>query len=103
MSVLTESTLRAKLKNLEIKEFEIEKGVIITPSARQYLQDKNIIDPSRLVSCGFGQFRPISSFDTRESRAKNRRVEIIITKSDGVVKSLDEYYKEVYGIDTAKS
>jgi len=42
VSVLTESTLRAKLKNLEVKEFEIEKGVIITPSARQYLQDKNI-------------------------------------------------------------
>lgn len=68
-----------------------------------YLQNKNIIDPSRLVSCGFGQFRPISPFDTKESRAKNRRVEIIITKNDGVTKSLDDYYKEVYDIDTAKS
>lgn len=64
-----------------------------------YIQNKNIIDPSKLVSSGFGQFRPVSSFETRESRAKNRRVEIIITKSDGVVKSLENYYKEVYGID----
>ncbi len=67
-----------------------------------YIQDKNIIDPSRLVSSGFGQFRPISPFDTKENRAKNRRVEILITKNDGVTKSLDEYYKEVYGIDVAE-
>ena len=64
-----------------------------------YIQNKNIIDPSKLVSIGFGQFRPISSFETRESRAKNRRVEILITKNDGVVKSLESYYEEVYGTD----
>ncbi len=64
-----------------------------------YIQKKNIVDPSRLVSTGYGQFRPIDSFDTRESRARNRRVEIIITKNDSVVKSLDNYYKEVYGVE----
>lgn len=42
MSVLTESTLRNKLRNLNLTEYEVEKGVIVTPSARQYLQDKNI-------------------------------------------------------------
>ncbi len=64
-----------------------------------YIQEKNIIDPAKLVSCGYGQFRPISSFETRESRAKNRRVEILITKTDSVVKSLDDYYEEVYGTE----
>lgn len=59
-----------------------------------YLQKKNIVDPSKLVSSGYGQFRPISPFDTRENRAKNRRVEILITKNDGIVRSLDEYYQE---------
>lgn len=61
-----------------------------------YLQEKNIVDPAILVSSGYGQFRPISPFDTSESRAKNRRVEILITKTDSVVKTLDEYYKEAY-------
>lgn len=42
MSVLTESTLRNKLRNKNLTEYEVEKGVIVTPSARQYLQDKNI-------------------------------------------------------------
>lgn len=62
-----------------------------------YIQQKDIIDPSKLVSCGYGQFRPISSFETRQSRAKNRRVEILVTKTDSVIKSLDDYYTEVYG------
>ena len=59
-----------------------------------YLQRKNIVNPSKLVSSGYGQFRPISPFDTTENRAKNRRVEILITKSDGIVRSLDDYYKQ---------
>ena len=61
-----------------------------------YIQQKNILDPAKLVSSGYGQFRPISSFDTRESRSKNRRVEMLITKTDSVVKSLDQYYEEAY-------
>jgi Flagellar motor protein len=64
-----------------------------------YMQKKNIMDPYKMVSSGFGQFRPISSFDTTESRAKNRRVEIIITKNDGISGTLDKYYEEVYGTE----
>lgn len=61
-----------------------------------YLQQKNIIDPKKLIATSFGQFRPISPFDTSANRAKNRRVEIIITKNDSINRALDEYYKEVY-------
>ena len=60
-----------------------------------YLQEKNIIDPARLVSAGYGQWRPIASNDTAETRAQNRRVELIIsgiqpdsTEGD----SLEQYY-----------
>ena len=61
-----------------------------------YLQEKNIVPASRLVASGYGQFRPIAGFDTTESRSKNRRVEMLITRDDTQAKSLDEYYKEIY-------
>lgn len=60
-----------------------------------YIQYKSLVSPDKLVSVGYGQFRPIAPFDTRENRAKNRRVELLITKSDSVEKSLDEYYKQM--------
>ena len=47
-----------------------------------YLQEKNIIDPSRLVSVGYGQWRPVSDNDDAEGRAKNRRVELLVTGLD---------------------
>lgn len=61
-----------------------------------YLQRKNIIAPEKLVSSGYGQFRPISSFDTADDRSKNRRVEILITKENSTNLKLDDYYKAVY-------
>lgn len=60
-----------------------------------YIQVKSLVSPEKLVAIGYGQFRPIASFDTPEDRAKNRRVELLITKSDSVTQSLDEYYKEM--------
>lgn len=59
-----------------------------------YLQNKDVIEPSKLVASSYGQFRPISPFDTTESRARNRRVEILITENDSVVKTLEQYYTE---------
>lgn len=60
-----------------------------------YLQEKNIIEPAKLVSSGFGQFRPISPFDTQENRARNRRVEVLITEDDGIDDTLNQYYNEI--------
>lgn len=61
-----------------------------------YMQEKNVIEPVKLISIGYGQYRPIADNTTAEGRAKNRRVELLITKGDTEIKSLDEYYKEVY-------
>jgi chemotaxis protein MotB len=61
-----------------------------------YLQSRNAVSPEKLVGMSFGQFRPIAPFNTEEGRAKNRRVEILITKNDTVEKSLEEYYNQVY-------
>ncbi len=45
----------------------------------EYLISKGI-DASRLTAQGFGETRPIFSNDTRDGRARNRRVEIILDK-----------------------
>lgn len=59
-----------------------------------YLQEKNVIDPDKLVSVGYGQWRPIAGFDSDAERAKNRRVEIMITgmNPDSAETSVDKYF-----------
>lgn len=60
-----------------------------------YLQEKNIIDPARLVSVGYGQWRPVASNATPETRAGNRRVELIISGIDldnDLGDSIEQYY-----------
>ena len=65
-----------------------------------YIQEKDIIEPARLISMAFGQFRPIDTFQTQEGRAHNRRAEILITKNGSVERSLSYYYEQVYGSET---
>ena len=36
------------------------------------------MDPERLSALGYGEFRPVAPNDTREGRALNRRVEIVV-------------------------
>ena len=48
-------------------------------SVAEYLLKSTSIDPKRLSTMGFGEYRPIESNDTEEGRQKNRRVEIIVS------------------------
>ena len=61
-----------------------------------YIQMNGRIDAVKITSIGYGQHRPVAGFATAEERAKNRRVEILVTKDDAVVQSLEEYYGEIY-------
>ncbi len=47
-----------------------------------YLQERVEISPARIVSVGYGQWRPVDTNATRDGRAHNRRVEMIITGKD---------------------
>lgn len=60
-----------------------------------YIQTRTNIPPESITSIGYGQWRPIAPFDTEENRAKNRRVELLITKSDSVEQTLEKYYEEM--------
>lgn len=60
-----------------------------------YLQEKNIVDPARLVSVGYGEWRPVAENDTSEGRAQNRRVELLITGLNvehGIGDDIAQYY-----------
>lgn len=48
-------------------------------NALAYIQEHSTLDPARLISEGYGQWRPIASNDTAEGRARNRRVEMIVS------------------------
>jgi len=48
-------------------------------SVAEYLLKSTSIDPKRLSTMGFGEYRPLASNDTEEGRQKNRRVEIIVS------------------------
>ncbi len=61
-----------------------------------YVQYKNIIDPKKMVSEGYGEYRPFVPHDgTEATRMKNRRVEIYISKSGSVNQTLDEIYSQI--------
>jgi len=47
-------------------------------------------DPSRLMAEGRGAKEPIADNETKEGRAANRRIEILLVKSDGTVVSTAE-------------
>lgn len=56
----------------------------------EILKQNKDINPENLTAAGRGEFAPIASNDTPEGRAKNRRIEVILTpKLDEVTKLLN--------------
>ncbi len=48
----------------------------------RFLQDTAKIPPIRLLAAGFGEYRPVAPNDRSESRALNRRIEIVLVPRD---------------------
>lgn len=51
-------------------------------NALAYIQKHCTVDPARMISEGYGQWRPIASNDTAEGKAQNRRVEMVVSGRD---------------------
>ena len=47
----------------------------------RYLQ-KQGLDPATLSAAAFGEFKPVADNETKEGRAKNRRIEITLVAKD---------------------
>ena len=57
----------------------------------QILRENSNIDPQNLTAAGRGEYAPVATNDTAEGKAKNRRIEVILTpKLDEVTKLLNE-------------
>lgn len=61
-------------------------SVLRSTSVIRYLTETENVDPHRLTATGKGQFQPIDPTDSSEARAKNRRIEIVLSPK------LDELY-----------
>ena len=49
-------------------------------SVIEYFSEEKKIDPARFIAAGYGEFRPVAGNDTRENRAKNRRIEMVMIR-----------------------
>jgi chemotaxis protein MotB len=58
----------------------------------RYLQ-RDGIDPQLLGACGYSEYRPIASNRTEEGKAKNRRIEVVLTPKDFVKVPAEEKTK----------
>ena len=67
-----------------------------------YIQQFCTVDPARLISEGYGQWRPVASNDTAEGRAQNRRVEMIISGRN-LEEELENGIQNFYTEDNAPS
>ena len=54
-------------------------------AVKKYLLANMGLDESRITAVGYGESRPIASNATKEGRAQNRRIDVIITFSEEVL------------------
>lgn len=100
MKVLTEGTLRLEFKNKLPKKYVVGSNVLVTPSARQFLRDKNI----ELI------IQDITKEDRKEDSSKNENkykklefpAERIVPKyisyySGGALENKPEHMTQIYG------
>jgi chemotaxis protein MotB len=56
----------------------------------RYLQDEGGINPNILSAVGYGEYRPVASNETKEGKAKNRRIAIVLVPLDLPTKPIEE-------------
>lgn len=61
----------------------------------KYFEEYYITDRAKLMAVGYGRYRPVASNDTEENRAKNRRVEILVSKVDIIQDELKTIYDQI--------
>lgn len=66
-------------------------SVMRATSVVRIMIDNSNLDPSKLTAAGRGEFFPVAENDSRENKAKNRRIEVILTPNlDKLFELLEE-------------
>lgn len=72
--------------NLPINNSQFENNWVLSSiratTVIKYFTEKCKITPNRLSAAGYGEFRPLAPNTNEQKRAKNRRVDIVILKTD---------------------
>jgi chemotaxis protein MotB len=55
-----------------------ELSAVRATTVARYLQENIGIDPGLLSAIGYGEYQPVTSNESEEGRAKNRRIEIVL-------------------------
>jgi chemotaxis protein MotB len=74
-----------------------ELSVARATNVVRFLQDEAKVPPDRLVASGYGENQPIASNRTSAGRAKNRRIELLLTPSLAPKKISKAALKEKHG------
>ena len=74
-------------KGSEATNLAMSKGRV--EEVRKYLVSKGV-PVERITTFAYGESKPIATNDTEEGRAKNRRVEMKIVKSDGTALNIED-------------
>jgi chemotaxis protein MotB len=67
---------------IKTKEYanNMELSIARAISVLNYFVKEKGLPPERFAVVGYGEYRPVAPNDTEENRAKNRRIEIIISR-----------------------
>ncbi|MCC5909804.1 MAG: OmpA family protein [Clostridiaceae bacterium] len=65
-----------------------ELSVARAANVVRFLIEEIDLEPERFSASGYGEYHPVAPNDTRENKAKNRRVDIVILKSELVASTL---------------
>ncbi|MGQ9818295.1 MAG: OmpA family protein [bacterium] len=64
--------------NIGSEEYNKKLSQKRAEAVQQYLIDKHMIEPVRLIPIGYGESCPVADNSTEQGRQKNRRVEFFI-------------------------
>ncbi|MDE5740882.1 MAG: flagellar motor protein MotB [Oscillospiraceae bacterium] len=70
----------AGASNSDVNEWSLSSGR--ANSVINYMLGRDVCEPDKFSSAGYGKYRPVDENDTEEGRRQNRRVEIIFVRND---------------------